>query len=210
MRLPVPSVPGLPRPAATTIVVADDQSFSRRLIRSALSGLGKVIECRTGYEALEMVERQRPGLLVIGCRLIGLDGAEVTQLLRRSSTGVQFTPVVLISGRTTQSSVLGAVTAGVHEYVARPFSMKTLRTRAEAVLTRPRPFVRTRIFFGPVPRARRIRGEVLGSSGEKALARMICGVRLERADASTCYLGSNCICRSYVSETVQEPARIEI
>lgn len=207
---PLRSVSGLPRPTATTIVVADDQAFSRRLIRSSLSGLGKVIECRTGYEALEMVERQRPNLLIVGSRLVGLDGAEVTQLLRRSSNGVQFTPVILVSGRTTQSSVLGAVTAGVHEYVARPFSMKTLRSRAEAVLSRPRPFVRTHLFFGPVPRASRVRGEVLGLKGESALARMICGVRLERADAETCPLGSGCICRGYVAAAVMEPARIEI
>lgn len=157
-----------------------------------------------------MVERQRPGLLVIGSRLVGLDGAEVTQLLRRSLTGVQFTPVVLISGRTTQSSVLGAVTAGVHEYVARPFSMKTLRARADAVLERPRPFVRTPIFFGPVPRASKVRSELLGKNGDRAIARMICGVRLDRADASTCYLGPDCICRTYVSAAAQEPARVEI
>jgi two-component system, chemotaxis family, chemotaxis protein CheY len=203
-------VPGQLRPSATTIVVADDQAFSRRLIRSALSGLGKVVECRTGFEAIEMVEQQRPSLLIIGSRLVGLDGAEVTQLLRRSKTGIQFTPVILVSGRTTQSSVLGAVTAGVHEYVARPFSMKTLRTRAEAVLTRPRPFVRTRIFFGPVPRAKKVRGEVLGDTGEKALAKMICGVRLEPANATTCYLGLDCICRTYVSGLAAEPSRIEI
>jgi two-component system chemotaxis response regulator CheY len=203
-------VPGQLRPSATTIVVADDQAFSRRLIRSALSGLGKVVECRTGFEAIEMVEQQRPSLLVIGSRLVGLDGAEVTQLLRRSKSGIQFTPVILVSGRTTQSSVLGAVTAGVHEYVARPFSMKTLRTRAEAVLTRPRPFVRTRIFFGPVPRAKKVRGEVLGDNGEKALARMICGVRLEPANATNCYLGLDCICRTYVSGLGTEPSRVEI
>jgi two-component system chemotaxis response regulator CheY len=203
-------VPGQLRPSATTIVVADDQAFSRRLIRSALSGLGKVVECRTGFEAIEMVEQQRPSLLVIGSRLVGLDGAEVTQLLRRSKSGIQFTPVILVSGRTTQSSVLGAVTAGVHEYVARPFSMKTLRTRAEAVLARPRPFVRTRIFFGPVPRAKKVRGEVLGDNGEKALARMICGVRLEPANATNCYLGLDCICRTYVSGLGTEPSRVEI
>jgi CheY-like chemotaxis protein len=202
-------VPGQLR-SSTTIVVADDQAFSRRLIRSALSGLGKVVECRTGFEAIEMVEQQRPSLLVIGSRLVGLDGAEVTQLLRRARTGVQFTPVILVSGRTTQSSVLGAVTAGVHEFVARPFSIKTLRTRAEAVLTRPRPFVRTHIFFGPVPRAKKVRGDLLGDNGDRALARMICGVRLEPANASTCYLGPDCICRTYVSGLAMEPSRFEI
>lgn len=204
------SAPGLLRPATTTIVVADDQSFSRRLIRSAVSGLGRVIECRTGFEAIETVEQQRPGLLILGMRLIGLDGMEVTQFLRRATNGIQFTPVILISGRTTQSSVLGAVAAGVHEYVARPFSLKTLRMRAEGVLSHPRPFVRTRIYFGPVPRAKRVRGEVLGKSGESALAKMICGVRLEIANQSVCDLGADCICRSYVATKPAEADLIEI
>jgi two-component system chemotaxis response regulator CheY len=195
----VRSVPSLLRPAATTIVVADDQSFSRRLIRSALVGLGRVIECRTGFEAIELVAQQRPSLLILGMNLVGLDGVEVTQILRRSASGVQFTPVILLNGKTTQASVLSAVAAGVHEYVARPFSMRTLRTRVETVLTAPRPFVRTKVFFGPVPRAKKIRGEVLGRNGDRALASMICGVRLVPANQSSCYLGSECICRGYVA-----------
>ncbi len=193
------SVPvNLHRPANTTILVADEQAFSRRIVRSVLAGLGRVLECRTGFDAVEAAEQQRPSLIVLGMNLSGLDGVEVTQLLRRAEGGLQYTPIIMISGAPTRSSVLGAVTAGVHEYVARPFSMKTLRTRAESVLAMPRPFVRTRVYFGPVPRAKTVRREVLGSGGGGSFASMICGVHHSRADQMLCPLGVNCLCQAYI------------
>lgn len=188
----------LHRPAATTILVADEQAFSRRIVRSVLAGLGRVRECRTGFDAVEAAEQQRPSLIVLGMNLSGLDGVEVTQMLRRADGGLQYTPIIMISGHPTRASVLGAVTAGVHEYVARPFSTKTLRSRAESVLAMPRPFVRTRVYFGPVPRAKTVRREVLGVGGGEATASMICGVHHARADLSLCPLGVNCLCQSYI------------
>ncbi len=197
-RVPKSLALNLHRPAATTILVADEQAFSRRIIRSVLTGLGRVLECRTGFDAVEAAEQQRPSLLVLGMNLTGLDGLEVTQLLRRADGGLQYTPIIMISGTPTRSSVLGAVTAGVHEYVARPFSTKTLRTRAEAVLAMPRPFVRTRVYFGPVPRAKTVRREVLGPGAGEASATMICGVHHSRADQALCPLGVNCLCQAYI------------
>lgn len=188
----------LHRPASTTILVADEQAFSRRIIRSVLTGLGRVIECRTGFDAVESAEQLRPSLIVLGMNLSGLDGVEVTQMLRRADGGLEFTPIIMISGYPTRASVLGAVTAGVHEYVARPFSTKTLRSRAESVLAMPRPFVRSRVYFGPVPRAKTVRHEVLGKVGEESFASMICGVHHARADQALCPLGIHCLCQSYI------------
>lgn len=197
-----PSV-NLHRPNSTTILVADEQSFSRRIIRSVVTGLGRVAECRTGFEVIEQAEQLRPNLIILGYNLAGLDGLEVTQLLRRAQGGLQYTPIIMISGLPTRTAVLGAVTAGVHEYVARPFSMKTLRARAEAVLAMPRPFLRTRVYFGPIPRAKMVRSEVLGRVGESAMASMICGVHHGRADERQCPLGLNCLCKDYVRPTQQ-------
>lgn len=189
----------LHRPNRTTILVADEQAFSRSLIRSAVAGIGRVLECRTGFDAIETAEQQRPSLIILDLNLTGLDGVEVTQFLRRAGGGLQYTPIIMIAGKPTRSSVVGAMTAGVHEYIARPFSMKTVRARVEAVVKAPRPFVRTRVFFGPVPRAKTVRQELLGKAGGGAFASMICGVHHADANEVACPLGVNCLCKAYIS-----------
>lgn len=194
----------LHRPARTTILVADEQAFSRSLIRSAVAGMGRVLECRTGFDAIEAAEQQRPSLIILDLNLTGLDGVEVTQFLRRAGGGLQYTPIIMIAGQPTRASVVGALTAGVHEYIARPFSMKTVRSRVEAVVTAPRPFVRTRVYFGPVPRAKTIRQEVLGKVGDGSLASMICGVHHADANDVACPLGTQCLCRAYISPAAKD------
>lgn len=187
-------------PHRATIVVADDQAFARRLVRASLAGLGRIIECRTGFEALEATEQHRPAVLVMARQLYGLDGYEVTQFLRRTNGDVRYTPVVLVSGDTRYSSVMGALSAGVHEFVARPFSLTGLRLRVEKVLRETRPFVRTGSFFGPVPRSRTVVADML-PGGEKALDSLTCVLRRERATPASCPLGSACKCRPYSRQT---------
>jgi len=194
----------LHHPARTTILVVDEQAFSRSLIRSAVAGIGRVMECRTGFEAIEVAEQQRPSLIILDYNLSGLDGVEVTQFLRRAGGGLQYTPIIMMAGRPTRASVVGALTAGVHEYIARPFSLKTVRTRVESVVTAPRPFVRTRVYFGPVPRAKTIRQEVLGKAGDGSLASMICGVHHADANDVACPLGTQCLCRAYISPATKD------
>ncbi len=63
----------------------------------------------------------------------------------------------------------------------------------------PRPFVRTRVFFGPVPRAKTVRQELLGKAGGGAFASMICGVHHADANEVACPLGVNCLCKAYIS-----------
>lgn len=187
-------VPILPHRA--TIVVADEQAFARRLVRSSLAGLGRIIECRTGFEALEATEQHRPAVLVMSRQLYGLDGHEVTQFLRRAGGDIRFTPVVLMSSDTRHSAVMGALSAGIHEFVARPFSLTGLRLRVEKVLRETRPFVRTAAFFGPVPRSRTVVSAIL-PGGDQALDTLTCVLRRERATPASCPLGSACKCRPF-------------
>ena len=62
------------------------------------------------------------------------------------------TPLVLMSGHTEQWRVNMARDAGVNEFLAKPISAKTLYDRILAVIEKPRPFVRTKNYFGPCRR----------------------------------------------------------
>ncbi len=79
-----------------------------------------------------------------------LTGIELTKRIRTSpdSTNV-FVPIIMITAFREREHVFKARDAGVTEYVVKPVSPKSLFSRIDAVIERPRQFVRVGEFFGP-------------------------------------------------------------
>ena len=63
--------------------------------------------------------------------------------------------LVMLTGHTSLERVHQARDAGVNEFLAKPVSSKTILSRLVSVIEHPRPFVRTRSYFGPCRRRRR-------------------------------------------------------
>jgi DNA-binding response OmpR family regulator len=60
----------------------------------------------------------------------------------------------MLTGHTSVERVRLARDAGVNEFLAKPVSVKAMLTRLTAVIEHPRPFVRTKVYFGPCRRRR--------------------------------------------------------
>ena len=60
----------------------------------------------------------------------------------------------MLTGHTHIDHVRQARDAGINEFIAKPVSVKTMMTRLVAVIEHPRPFVRTKSYFGPCRRRR--------------------------------------------------------
>lgn len=65
-----------------------------------------------------------------------------------------FVPVIMVTGHSEKSRVYEALNAGVNEFLVKPVSAKGLYSRLISVIERPRPFVRSKTFFGPDRRRR--------------------------------------------------------
>ena len=79
-----------------------------------------------------------------------VDGLEYTNFIRTDSNSPDpFTPIILMTGHTDIRRVITARDTGVNELLAKPISARTLYDRILAVIEKPRPFVRTKLFFGP-------------------------------------------------------------
>ena len=61
----------------------------------------------------------------------------------------------MLTGHTSVDHVQAARDAGVNEFLAKPVSSKAILSRLVAVIEHPRPFVRTKVYFGPCRRRRR-------------------------------------------------------
>ncbi len=65
-----------------------------------------------------------------------------------------FVPVIMLTGHTHIDHVRQARDAGVNEFLAKPVSVKAIMTRLISVIEHPRPYVRTKAYFGPCRRRR--------------------------------------------------------
>ena len=103
----------------TTILLADDHRIVRQGLRALLAGeadFDVVGEADDGREALELVRRLNPDVLVLDLMMPGLNGLEVARQLPRQSPGVR---VVVLSMHDDEGFVLEALANGVSGYVLK-------------------------------------------------------------------------------------------
>jgi DNA-binding response OmpR family regulator len=103
----------------------------------------------THAKGLKLAEKVDPQ--VIFCELAAekTDGTGFTRALRRSHFTSRKAPVVLVTAQATAAAILGGRDAGAHEFLRRPFNLKDLTRRLEAVTLHPRGWVEAVDYVGP-------------------------------------------------------------
>lgn len=122
-------------PKAVILVVEDDPDI-REVVRFNLEREGySVLSASRGEEALALVRRSVPDLVVLDIMLPGLDGLEVCKAMRKDlkTTNV---PVVMLTAKADESDVIRGFELGADDYVTKPFSPKVLTARVKAALRR--------------------------------------------------------------------------
>ncbi|MGH6972474.1 MAG: response regulator [Caulobacteraceae bacterium] len=132
------------------VLIVAGQPASARLLATLLRDIGncQIWTAAEPQRALELVETTQP-LVVFVDQGEGLDGAAFTRQLRRGDLSCRKAPVIVLSVEATAAVILGARDAGVHEFLRKPFTMKDLLRRLEAVATRPRDWVEGIGYVGP-------------------------------------------------------------
>ncbi|HEC14292.1 MAG TPA: response regulator, partial [Rhodospirillales bacterium] len=86
-----------------------------------------------------------------------LDGIRLLHMVRRHEDSPDpYVPFIVISAHTGLNDILTARDAGMTEFLAKPISPKLIYSRIRSVIEKSRIFVRTRNFFGPDRRRRKI------------------------------------------------------
>lgn len=137
------------------VQLIEDNRNMRALVKAMLNALGMkdVRDYANGQQALDAIEDFTPDLIITDWMMSPVDGLEYTRYIRGDVDSPDiFTPVILMTGHTEKWRIITARDAGVNELLAKPISAKTLYDRILAVIEKPRPFVRTKSFFGPCRR----------------------------------------------------------
>ena len=122
------------KPIEASIVVVDDEPSIRELLVASLHFAGfEVNTAASGSEAIEVIEKIQPDLIVLDVMLPDIDGFTVTRRIRQE--GIT-TPVLYLTARDdTQDKVMG-LTVGGDDYVTKPFSLEEVVARIRAILRR--------------------------------------------------------------------------
>jgi len=130
------------------ILVVDDDRKTVATIALYLRNSGHtVVEAYSGSEAVELYRAQSPDLIVLDLMLPGIDGTDVSRLVRLDSD----VPVIMLTARTFESDRLAGFAAGADDYVTKPFSPRELIARVEAILRRSAPTIHDQaLSIGPV------------------------------------------------------------
>jgi len=133
-------------------LVIDNNAHMRRIVRTLLNGFGArdILEAADGATGLDMVKNHTPDIILTALTLPVFDGLELTQMIRQPDDGAHcFVPIIMITSQPDKTLVVAARDAGITEFLAKPFSAKALYERIVNVVANPRPFIKTKTYFGP-------------------------------------------------------------
>ncbi len=115
------------------ILCVDDDHYLVDLLRYGFACEGfEIVTTDKGREALRLVRAEHVDLVILDVNIPDMNGFKVLAALRSFSQ----VPVIMLTARAQDEDVMAGFAGGADDYVAKPFSMQVLATRAKAVLRR--------------------------------------------------------------------------
>ena len=153
-----------------TIVVAEDDDEIRQYLEQSLSETFRVIACQDGSEALPIIQRELPQLVITDIMMPKMNGHELCTKIK-SNIRTNDIPVIMLSAKTMDNDVLEGLELGADEYVPKPFNMEILqRTIINLINTRR---LMKKKFSGEESQSDKIENIEMSSPDEKLLAKIM-------------------------------------
>lgn len=137
------------------VLIIDDSRHMRLIIKSILLALGckHIKEAGDGAVAFKEMQNFPCDLIIVDWYMEPLDGLDFVRLVRTAKDSRNpYVPIIMLSGFTEYRRVAEARDAGVNEFLAKPVSVESLGNRIKSLINNPRPFIRTKNYFGPCRR----------------------------------------------------------
>src|SRR5947208_9532807 len=150
-------------------LVIDDNAHMRRILRTLLHSFGtrEVYEAEDGASGLEAFMHFIPDIVICDWVMPIFDGLELAQMIRQPGANANpFTPIIMLTGHSEKKRVMAARDAGITEFMVKPISAKSLYQRILNVVANPRPFIKTKSYFGP-DRRRNVNPNYVGPERRK-------------------------------------------
>ena len=110
----------------STILVVEDNEMNRKLCRAILENFqATVIEAETAEKGLELLEQQRPDLVLMDIQLPGMNGLQAIRIIKENPAWKDI-PVVALTAYAMSENETKVQKAGCDGYITKPYSLSTL------------------------------------------------------------------------------------
>jgi two-component system chemotaxis response regulator CheY len=121
------------------VLVIDDQDYVRSIIVQLLKrlGVGRVLECSNGAEALGLLEQNKPDLILCDIKMAPVDGLQFLRDVRGGLGGNDpDVPIIFLTSASDRGTVQAAIESEVDGYLVKPVSADDLKSKISTVLNR--------------------------------------------------------------------------
>lgn len=118
------------------ILVIDDFATMRRIVRNLLNQIGftEVEEASDGVAALQKLRENKFGLVISDWNMEPISGLQLLKEIRTDAK-LRDTPFIMVMAESKKTEdVIAAKTAGVNNYIVKPFNADTLKQKIQSVL----------------------------------------------------------------------------
>ena len=120
------------------VTLVEDEPAIAEILQYNLEREGFTVEViHEGDHALVAIRKHPPDLLILDLMLPGLDGLEITRVLKRDPATAQ-TPLIMLTARDEEIDRIVGLELGADDYITKPFSPREVVLRVKAVLRRAR------------------------------------------------------------------------
>lgn len=106
------------------VLIVDDDSDLRQTLMLVLAPLCDVLECSNGSDALRLIARERPSLMLLDVAMPEMDGLDVLKSARELDPALT---VVMLTGEDDVGTAKRALDGGARAYMTKPFESSSLR-----------------------------------------------------------------------------------
>lgn len=119
------------------VLVVDDDADVRLVLAGILRPVAEVVEAKDGEEALSLLAREKPGLMLLDLTMPGVGGLEVLERARSVAPGLL---VVMLTGERDLATARAALDAGARAFITKPFDPEIVLAEVRRLIEdRPSP-----------------------------------------------------------------------
>ena len=117
------------------LVVDDERHIVEFLVMNLKQNQYDSLTAYDGYEAIEIARRDNPDLVLLDSMLPGMSGIETCRMLKQDAN-TRHIPIIFLTAKSEESDKVIGLSLGADDYITKPFGLRELFARIEAVLRR--------------------------------------------------------------------------
>jgi len=134
------------------VLIVDDEETNRNILHDRIISLGHIpLEADNGKSAISIIKQQQPDLILLDLMMPVMDGYETLHYLK-SDEIYKHIPVVIVSAKDDQDSIVKGLELGADDYISKPYKPAILKARISASLDRKHLHDREKIYVEKIKR----------------------------------------------------------